>query len=113
VEIQAGLLAMGILFCGQQPTDEEASGEVGYWVEREVEAGDARARALEHRKFSLGAGNTAMEKGRSTLLLLELALSSKEANRAEQWRQQGYVLGGNSSVDLASHGHCAGVFIGI
>jgi hypothetical protein len=26
------------------------------------------ARALEHRKFSLGAGSTAMEKGRSTLL---------------------------------------------
>jgi hypothetical protein len=45
--------------------------------------------------------------------LLELALSSKEANRGEQWRQQGYVLGGNSSVNLASHGHCAGVFIGI
>jgi hypothetical protein len=44
---------------------------------------------------------------------LELALSSKEANRGEQWRQQGYVHGGNSSVDLASHGHCAGVFIGI
>ena len=59
---------MGILFCGQQPTDEEASGEVGSWAEREVEAGDARARALEHRKFSLGAGSTAMEKGRSTLL---------------------------------------------
>jgi hypothetical protein len=45
--------------------------------------------------------------------MLELALSSKEANRGEQWRQQGYVLGGNSSVNLASHGHCAGVFIGI
>jgi hypothetical protein len=45
--------------------------------------------------------------------MLELALSSKEANRGEQWRQQGYVHGGNSSVDLASHGHCAGVFIGI
>jgi hypothetical protein len=45
--------------------------------------------------------------------LLELAFSSKEANRGEQWRQQGYVLGGNSSVNLASHGHCAGVFIGI
>jgi hypothetical protein len=45
--------------------------------------------------------------------MLELALSSKEANRGEQWRQQGYMLGGNSSVDLASHGHCAGVFIGI
>jgi hypothetical protein len=59
---------MGILFCGHRPTDEEASGEVGYWAEREVEAGDARARALEHRKFSLGARNTAMEKGRSNLL---------------------------------------------
>jgi hypothetical protein len=46
-------------------------------------------------------------------IVLELALSSKEANRGEQWRQQGYVLGGNSSVNLASHGHCAGVFIGI
>jgi hypothetical protein len=46
-------------------------------------------------------------------MVLELALSSKEANRGEQWRQQGYVLGGNSSVNLASHGHCAGVFIGI
>jgi hypothetical protein len=45
--------------------------------------------------------------------MLELALSSKEANRGEQWRQQGYVLGGNSAVDLASHGHYAGVFIGI
>jgi hypothetical protein len=44
---------------------------------------------------------------------LALALSSKEANRGEQWRQQGYVLGGNSSVNLASHGRCAGVFIGI
>jgi hypothetical protein len=45
--------------------------------------------------------------------MLELALSSKEANRGEQWRQQGYVLGCNSSVNLASHGHCAGVFIGV
>jgi len=45
--------------------------------------------------------------------MLELALSSKEANRGEQWRRQGYVLEGNSSVNLASHGHCAGVFIGI
>jgi hypothetical protein len=43
----------------------------------------------------------------------KLALSSKEANKGEQWRQQGYVLWGNSSVNLASHGHCAGVFIGI
>jgi hypothetical protein len=68
VEIQTGLLAMGILFCGQRPMDEEASDEVGCWAEREVEASDAGARALEHRKFSLGAGNTAMEKGRSTLL---------------------------------------------
>jgi hypothetical protein len=48
--------------------DEEASDEVGCWAEREVEASDAGARALEHRKFSLGTGNTAMEKGRSTLL---------------------------------------------
>jgi hypothetical protein len=48
------------------------------------------------------------------LKLLELALSSKGANKGgEQWRQQGYVLGGNSSVNLASHGHCAGVFIGV
>jgi hypothetical protein len=45
--------------------------------------------------------------------MLELALSSKEANRGEQWQQQGHVLGGNSSVNLASHGHCAGVFIDI
>jgi hypothetical protein len=45
--------------------------------------------------------------------MLELALSSQEANRGEQWRQQGYVLGGKSFVNLASHGHCAGVFIGI
>jgi hypothetical protein len=41
--------------------------------------------------------------------MLELALSSKKANKGEQWRQQGYVHGGNSSVNLASHGHCAGV----
>jgi hypothetical protein len=45
--------------------------------------------------------------------LLEPALNSREANKGEQWWQQGYVLGGNSSVNLASHGHCAGVFIGI
>jgi hypothetical protein len=45
--------------------------------------------------------------------LLELALCCKWANGGEQWRQQGYVHGGNSSVDLASHGHCAGVFIGV
>jgi hypothetical protein len=49
----------------------------------------------------------------TAITVLELALSSKKANRGEQWRQQGYVLGGNSSVHLASHGHCAGVFIGI
>jgi hypothetical protein len=46
-------------------------------------------------------------------LMLELPLRSKEANKSEQWWQQGYVLGGNSSVNLAPHGHCAGVFIGI
>jgi hypothetical protein len=45
-------------------------------------------------------------------VLLVLALSRKEANKGEQWWQQGYVLEGNSSVNLASHGHCAGVFIG-
>jgi hypothetical protein len=48
-----------------------------------------------------------------TYSLLELALCCKWANGGEQWRQQGYVHGGNSSVDLASHGHCAGVFIGV
>jgi hypothetical protein len=48
-----------------------------------------------------------------SMMLLELALSSKKANKGEQWWQQGYVHGGNSSVNLASHGHCAGVFIGI
>jgi hypothetical protein len=45
--------------------------------------------------------------------VLALALSGKEANKGEWWWQQGYAHGGNSSVDLASHGHCAGVFIGI
>jgi hypothetical protein len=45
--------------------------------------------------------------------MLELALCCKWANGGEQLRQQGYVHGGNSSVDLASHGHCAGVFIGV
>jgi hypothetical protein len=45
--------------------------------------------------------------------VLELALCCKWANGGEQWRQQGYVHGGNGSVDLASHGHCAGVFIGV
>jgi hypothetical protein len=45
-------------------------------------------------------------------VLLELALYRKEANKGEQWWQQGYVLEGYSSVNLASHGHCAGVFIG-
>jgi hypothetical protein len=45
--------------------------------------------------------------------MLVLALRSKKANKGERWWQQGYVHGGNSSVDLASHGHCAGVFIGI
>jgi hypothetical protein len=44
--------------------------------------------------------------------MLELALNRKEANKSEQWWQQGYALEGNSSVNLASHGHCAGVFIG-
>jgi hypothetical protein len=44
--------------------------------------------------------------------VLELALNRKEANKGEWWWQQGYVLEGNSSVDLASHGHCTGVFIG-
>jgi hypothetical protein len=44
--------------------------------------------------------------------VLELALNHKEANKGERWWQQGYVLEGNSSVDLASHGHCTGVFIG-
>jgi hypothetical protein len=38
--------------------------------------------------------------------MLELALNRKEANKGEQRWQQGYVLEGNSSVDLASHGHC-------
>jgi hypothetical protein len=47
------------------------------------------------------------------LWVLALALSGKEANKGERWWQQGYAHGGNSSVDLASHGHCAGVFIGI
>jgi hypothetical protein len=45
--------------------------------------------------------------------VLELALCCKWANEDEQWRQQGYVHGGNSSVHPASHGHCAGVFIGV
>jgi hypothetical protein len=44
--------------------------------------------------------------------MLELALKCKEANKGEQWRQQGYKLGGNSFVNQASHEHCAGVFIG-
>jgi hypothetical protein len=44
--------------------------------------------------------------------MLELALKRKEANKGEWWWQQGYVLEGNSSVYLASHGHCTGVFIG-
>jgi hypothetical protein len=44
--------------------------------------------------------------------VLELALKRKEANKGEQWWQQGYELGGNSFVNQASHGHYAGVFIG-
>jgi hypothetical protein len=44
--------------------------------------------------------------------LLELALNRKEANKGERWWQQGYVLEGDSSVHLASHGHYTGVFIG-
>jgi hypothetical protein len=37
---------------------------------------------------------------------------ARGANKGEQWRQQGYAQDGNSSANLASHGHCANVFIG-
>ena len=45
--------------------------------------------------------------------LLELALAARRPTRVNGGDKQGYVLGGNSSVNLASHRHCAGVFIGI
>jgi hypothetical protein len=43
--------------------------------------------------------------------LLELALGSKKANKGEQWRQQGYVHGGNSSVfSSLSRALCGGIY---
>jgi hypothetical protein len=42
-----------------------------------------------------------------------LLSTARRPTRVTGGDQQGYVLGGNSSVNLASHGHCAGVFIGI
>jgi hypothetical protein len=37
---------------------------------------------------------------------------ARRPTRVNSDDKQGYMLEGNSSVDLASHGHCAGVFIG-
>jgi hypothetical protein len=45
--------------------------------------------------------------------MLELALLGKMIQRGSKWRTNKVLAwGGNCSVNLASQGHCAGVFIG-
>jgi hypothetical protein len=46
-------------------------------------------------------------------MVLELALSRKRIQRGKNDVNRVLARDGNSSVNLASHGHCAGVFIGV
>jgi hypothetical protein len=49
-----------------------------------------------------------------SVLLLELALLGKLIQRGSEGNvNRVFARDGNSSVNLASQGHCAGVFIGI